>query len=134
MKESYIKGSPIPESVGRTADLYAEVRELRLAMESEVNDVRARETELRESIIERLSSSDDTGASGLRYRAQIKKKTKPKPADWEKIYDYIVKHDRFDFLQKRLSDKAVMDVMEEEGSVPGVEKIHIPDVSITKVK
>lgn len=133
MKKLYLKGGPIPETVGRTADLYAEVRQLRLDMQREVDEIQARESELREHIINNLSASDDTGASGLKYRAQIKKKTKPKANDWSKIHEYIVENDRFDLLQKRLADKAVMDCLEEGIKIPGVEKIHIPDVSITKI-
>lgn len=134
MKEGYTKGAPMPKTIGRCADLYAEVRELRLAMQKEVDEVAKRESEIREHIISKLSKSDDTGASGLRYRAQIKTKTKPRAADWEKVYDFVVEHDRFDLLQRRLSDKAVMDMLEDGEEVPGIERVHVPEVSITKIK
>ena len=127
------KGAPIPTSIGRCADLFKEVEELAREMQKEVDAVKARVSELREHMIENLSKSDDTGAAGLKYRVQIKTDTKPKPTSWEEIWTFIYENDRFDLLQKRLSDKAVMDMFEAGEPVPGVERIHIPKLSITKI-
>jgi hypothetical protein len=129
-------GGPMPKSIGRVADLYSDVRTLRLAMDKEVDAVKARETELREYIINNLSKSGkdgDTGASGLRYRAQIVSKDVPRPIDWPKIHAYIQETGRFDLLQKRLGEKAVMDMVADNQTIPGVEVISVPDVSITKI-
>lgn len=130
---SITRGDPIPKSVGRCADEYAEVRELRLAMQKEVDTVQKRESELREFIIENLSSGDDTGAAGLKYRAQIKIDIKPTVKDWDKVFDFIVENDRFDLLQKRVSDKAIKEIWGENETVPGIEKINVKTVSITKI-
>jgi hypothetical protein len=125
---------PIPESIGRTADEYAAARELRLAMEKEVDIVKKRESELRESIIDRLSKSDDTGAAGLRYRAQIVIKEAVKVADWGVLHAWIRKNDRFDMLQKRINETAAKDwAAEEKRLLPGTEMVKVPDVSITKI-
>ena len=130
-------GGPLPKSIGRVADLYSDVRTLRLAMDKEVDTVKAREHELREYIISNLSKTGkdggDTGASGLRYRAQIVSKDVPRAADWSKIHAYIQKTGRFDLVQKRLSEKAVMDMVEDKQEIPGIEVVSIPDVSITKI-
>lgn len=123
----------MPPSIGLCADLYSEVRELRLAMQKHVDAVKARETEIREFIINNLSKSDDTGAAGKRYRAQIVTKDVPALKDWDAFTDYVIANGRFDLLQKRLSDRAVKDMWEEGQSVPGVEKFRTVDVSITKV-
>jgi len=128
------KGYALPPSIGRCADEYAEVRAIRLAMDKEVERVKARETELREHIIANLSKSSDTGAAGLRYRAQIVLKKTFKATDWPVFHSWIRKNDRFDMLQKRLSDTAVKDFIETEGrDLPGIEVVNVPDVSITKV-
>lgn len=126
-------GGPVPPSLGRTADLYRDIREVRLAMEKETKEVQARETELREYLINNLSKSDDTGAAGLRYRAQIVMKDVPRAADWPSIHGFVQKTGRFDLLQKRLGEKAVMDMVADGQLIPGVEIVHIPDVSITKI-
>jgi hypothetical protein len=126
-------GAPLPNSIGKCADLYSDVRALRLAMDKEAAAVKARETEIREHIISNLSKSDDTGAAGLRYRAQIVMKDVPHLTDWSLFTGYILENDRFDLLQKRLGEKAVMDMIAAGEAIPGVERMKIPDVSITKI-
>lgn len=126
-------GGPIPRSIGRVADLYHDIRDLRLSMEKDVDKVKARESELKEYMIANLSKSDDTGASGLRYRAQIVSKDVPRAADWPKVHKFIQETGRFDLLQKRLGEKAVMDMVADNQTIPGIEIVKVPDVSVTKI-
>ena len=142
-KEILKVGAPLPTSMGRCADLYHDVRELRLAMEKEVAEIQARETEIKGYIIDNLSKGEDTGAAGLRYRAQVVSKRQPIIAavsdvypegGWGALCSWIRKHDRFDMLQKRLSDKAVMDFADqEERVVPGTEIMNVKNLSVTKI-
>lgn len=127
------KGDPMPKSIGLCADEYSAVRALRLAMEKLVESVKARETEIQEYIIVNLSSGSDTGASGLKYRAQIVKKDAVHIKDWQAFTGYVLENDRFDLLQKRLSDKAALDLFADGVDVPGLEKMKVPKVSITKI-
>jgi hypothetical protein len=133
MKQEYQTGAPLPASIGLCADLYAEVRELRLAMQKLVDDVKARESEVREHIIDNLSKSDDTGAAGRRYRAQVVTKLKPALKGWDEFTRWVALTGRFDLLQKRMNERAVLDMLEEGASVPGVERFHAVDVSITRI-
>lgn len=126
-------GAPLPQSIGRCADLYHEVRDLRLAMQKETEAVEAREKEIKQHIIDNLSKSDDTGAAGLKYRAQIVMKVSPKIADWGVFTSWIRKNDRFDLLHKRVNDAGIKEIWAEREAVPGIEKVNVPDVSITKV-
>ena len=124
----------MPRSIGACADLLHDVRELRLTMQKEVDEVAAREKEVREYIIDNLSKSDDTGAAGLRYRAQIKMKRAVKLVDWGVLCSWIRKNDRFDVLHKRLSESPVLEWCEENARpLPGTEVFNVPDVSITKI-
>lgn len=127
------KDAPMPPSIGLCADEYAEVRALRLAMQKEVDEVEARERKLRDHIIENLSKSLDSGAAGLRYRAQIVTKQKPTVTDWGKLSEYVLANGRLDLLQHRISDKAVTDMWGAGEDVPGVEKFNAVEVSITKI-
>lgn len=137
MTDNLDVGAPMPASMGRCADLYHDVRELRLLMEKEVEKVQKRETEIREFIIDNLSKGADSGAAGLKYRAQIVSKDVPKISEerggWQALHDFIIKTGRFDLLQKRLGDKAVKDMAAEGKLPPGVEMMKVPDVSITKI-
>jgi hypothetical protein len=133
----------LPTSIGRCADLLHDVRALRLAMAKEVEEVEAFEREVKEHIISNLSKSEDSGAAGLRYRAQRVTKAVPRvvtsddagePVDgWGQFWGYVRQTGRFDLLQKRLSDKAVKDMWEAGEVIPGVEKFNSVDVSITKI-
>lgn len=133
MKAEYTVGAEMPRSIGLCADLYAEVREIRLAMQKHVDEVQAREREIREHIIANLSKSDDTGAAGKRYRAQIVLKTVPQLKSWGEFISFVARNKRFDLLQKRVSDTAIKDLWEGGINVPGVDRFKAVDVSITKV-
>lgn len=133
LKPEYQEGAPMPPSIGLCADLYSEVRELRLAMEKVVATVKARETEIKEHIVQNLSKSEDTGAAGRKYRAQIVKKIVPTLKDWDAFTAFVAKYNRWDMLFKRPADKAVKDAWEAGENVPGIEKFTAVDVSITKI-
>lgn len=130
-------GAPLPASIGRCADLYHDMRELRLSMEKEAAKVKARETEIREHIILHLSASQDTGAAGLKYRAQIVSKTVPRVDTendgWANLWAHIAQTGEFDLLQKRLGEGAVAERWERGETIPGVEAMKVKDVSITKI-
>lgn len=125
-------GDPLPKSLGACADALKEITDLRLAMSKEVDDVKAREHEIKEYLIENLSK-DDTGVSGLKYRAQVKQKTKYSVQDWTKVHDYVYDNDRFDLLGKSLNQKAATELYDAGEKLPGVDRIHVPTLSITKL-
>lgn len=135
--ELAVLGAPIPEAMGRCADLYHDVRELRLAVDKQAAAIKARENELAEHMINNLSSSDDTGAAGLRYRVQITKVTKytlTAGEGWNALCAYVQQSGRFDLLQKRISESAIKDIDEQTTMLPpGVERLKVPTISITKI-
>ena len=49
------------------------------------------------------------------------------------VYNFILRNDRFDLLQRRLSDAAVKEMWQDGQSVPGVEPFNVITVSINKV-
>lgn len=142
-------GGPIPVNLGRCVDLYHDVRSLRLAMEKEAKDMQVREAELKLHILQNLQRSDDRGAVGLRYMAKrvdkdafsfAKAETDEMEAEvegssgWQKFTAWVRQTGNFHFLQKRLSDAAVKEMVENgQGLPPGVNKITVPDISVTKV-
>jgi hypothetical protein len=128
-------GAPLPDNVGALADVLKEIKELRIGMDKQVDEVRRREREVEELIMTRLEDSGDTGAMGLRYKVQLVKKTKPKIADSDKFFAWVQQTGAFDMLQKRVAEKAVMDWSAENGDTlpDGLERIHIPSLSLTKI-
>ena len=130
-KRSLKVGKPLPKNLGMCADFYHEVQQLRLAMEKEVATIQARESEIREHIIENLAVGDK--AKGSFYKALVTSDEKPTPDDWAAIYDYVYRYDRYDLLAKKLNAKAVEKIWDEGEKVPGVKVFHAKKVSITKI-
>lgn len=126
---------PIPANLGECADLLHDTRELRLAIERDAEDVKKREAALRDHIIDNLSKRNEGGAAGKRYLAKITQKKKPIIGEgkWPDFFKFVQKTGRFDLLQKRLADKAVMDMVDAKETPPGVEIFNSTDVSITKL-
>jgi hypothetical protein len=123
----------IPEAVGPRADLYHDVREVRLAMEKEVNEWKAFEAKIQDSILTDLSVSENTGAAGLRYRAQVVTKREPTVEDWFALQKHIATTGEFDLMQKRLATTAIKDRWEADVEVPGVGAINVKSLSVTKI-
>lgn len=126
--------SPIPDDLTKIPDLLKKATEIRLAMQKETDAVKAYESALEDKLISGLSV-DSPGVFGKLFKAKIttKKVAKVDAANWPRFFGYVQRTGRFDLLQKRLSDKAVMEMV-EQGDVPdGVETMTIKSVSITKV-
>lgn len=142
-------GGPIPVSLGRVVDLYHDTRSLRLMMQKQVDEIEARERELREHVIQNLGRSDERGAVGQRYmarrvikpsfrfaapRTDANEQPVPGTVGWGLFTAWVRKNDAFHFLQKRLNETAVKEMLEREGRLPsGVDKIDVPDISVTKI-
>jgi len=134
MDERFIKGGPMPVPLGLRADLYAAVRDLRLAMQKATDAVKDRETEISNSIRSDLLDSPDTGAAGQTTRVQLVMKSHLQVADWSALWEYIRQNDAFELLQKRLSEPAAVELVAESGGpVPGVAAVDVATLSFTKI-
>lgn len=136
--DRFVKGHPLPSTMGACADEYKAVRDVRLAMEKEAQAVKDRENELKEYMIANLSKSaqegGDSGAAGRFYRVQVTTAEKITVTDWPSLHAYIQRTGRFDLLQKRLGETAAADTVEKDGAMlPGCERIVVPDISVTKI-
>lgn len=131
-------GAPIPVNMGAVADEYSFTRALRLAMDKIVKNVEARENELEDHMVRNLEKTrdqgGDTGASGQHYRVQIKDKEIAIVQDWPQFHAWIAQNGRFDLLQKRIADKAVLEMIEGKQAPPGTDSFKKPVVSVTKIR
>lgn len=111
------------------ARLYRGVRAVRLSMQKQTDDVKSFETRLEESLVNEMETDQGIVVDG--YSFVVTSKPKPIVKDWEKFFALVRQLDRFDLLQKRVSDKAVMD-MENWHLLPGVERFNAKSLSVTK--
>lgn len=124
-----------PKSLAVCADLLYTTREERLTLQKEVDVLVAKESALREHLINNLPKSDASGIAGKLARASVELKTTIKVADWDKLYAYVIKNAKkgsFALLQRRVSDGAVREIWEQGKEVPGCEPYKVPVISITK--
>jgi hypothetical protein len=126
------KKTAAPKLVATAADNLYILRALRLAVQKVVDEIAAEEGVQREYLIENLPKSKLSGAIGRLACAKIELKTKPRVEDWPKFYAYIKKNNRFDLLQKRVSETAIQEMWDDKKVVPGTDKYQVATVSCTK--
>ena len=121
-------------SIGNLIDGLYDLRTQRLAIEKQVEELKARETATKEEILFLLKESGLEGAKGETATASIQYKIKPNVTDWDSVYSYIRENDMFALLQKRLTTTLWAALQEDGITVPGTEAIAITDLSLTKSK
>jgi len=122
----------IPKSNGALADRLFVIRQERLDAQRKVDALSAEETALKDAVIDRLPTSDLTGASGKVGRVTVIQDEVPQVEDWDAFYKYMMKKKAFEMLQRRLSTKAVEERLSAGEKVPGVKMFKFKKVSITK--
>lgn len=128
-----VQNKPVPPTLGEAVDLLKSVQTLRLAMQHETDDMKAYEALLEQHLIDNVPKSSG-GVFGKFFKAKITTKSKPTLKDSEKAFAWVAANNRFDMLQKRLSDKAVMDYVEQNKAwPPGMEEFLAVSVSLTKI-
>jgi hypothetical protein len=126
----------LPKSMGACADLLFMTRHERLKLDKVVQELKAEEMRITNHIIDNLDKRNETGVAGRHHRVQVvrKKKYRVDPVKWDAFFRWVGKNNRFDLLQKRISDDAVKAVVEEgKKKIPGVEPFDYVTVSLTKV-
>jgi hypothetical protein len=122
-----------PPTVGACADLLYTTRQERLVEQRDIAEYEAREKALKEHLIATLPKSDQTGAVGKVARAQIVTETVPAVEDWEKLYKFIKRNNRFDLLNRAVNAAAVREMWDNNKVVPGVGTFTVVKVSVTKL-
>lgn len=123
----------IPKSLGACADKMYEVREKRLKIQKEVEELKKYEGALREHIIANLPASDATGIAGKKVRVTIRKKTIAVIKDWEKFTEHVAKTKNFAFLTRKLSQPAIQEVWDNGEEVPGIGAYETKVLSMNKL-
>ena len=125
----------IPKRIGLAVDLYYRTRATRLALKKVLEELQEQETRLSAHFIETAPSSQSTGFAGKLARVSVENKPVLRVLDWEKLYSYVKRHNAFEMLQRRLSDKAVRERLEAAGKrgLPGIGEDTVPVVRMNKL-
>lgn len=124
----------MPEELALVVDLLHSTRQMRLEMDRQVRQLKARETAMRERLINELPKSNATGIAGKLARATIVTKVEPTVEDWDAFWKWLVRNKAYDCVQRRISAPAIRARWENKKQVGGVGTINVVTVSLNKVK
>jgi hypothetical protein len=135
----------LPKSLAACADALYNTREKRLAHDRDSTVLKKDEAKLREHLIAKLSKGEESGVQGQEAFAYVDSSTVYTVRDWAKVYAAIVKEYNaaktaeaklaaFRFLNKAISKEPMEEVWENGKTFPGVERIPVKKVNISKRK
>lgn len=119
--------------LAQAVDEYFQTREQRLQMQKEVDAIAKKESELKKFLIDNISKSDATGVCGKLMRATIKTAEEATVTDWPAFYAFVHKKKAYELLQRRVLGSAIKERWEDGQAVPGVDKVLVPSISLTKL-
>lgn len=109
------------------------VQKLRLAKDKEAAEVKDRENIYKAELIARMLEAKTGAMASEKHLAKLHTKETPTPKDWGLIHQYIVQHDAWELVQKRLTVSAVEERWQSGEVIPGIEKFPVYSVSISKL-
>lgn len=122
-----------PKNLAACADRMFELTQKRRAVKKEMEAIEEEEKAYKAHIIENLPKSQASGVAGKLCRVTAIVKEIPQLKDSEAFYKYVKSKNRFDLLQRRLSDAAIKEMWEDGKEVPGVEKFNAVTLSVNKL-
>lgn len=122
------------EEMSALADHYATARILRLAEQKKVDTLQEVENRLKSQLMEAMKESKTSSVGG--QKALVTHRVKPKAVakDWSLIHKYIKENDAFDIMEARLSTNAILERLENQDHVPGMEWFDVDTLSVAKAK
>lgn len=118
--------------LGKMIDDLYEARQVRLKLAKEVDALKAKETALRGRVMRALNEAGLTGGRGDVATVGLTREEVPRVDDWEGLRNHIALNDAWDLLQNRLSATACRARWTRGEAIPGVTKVEIEDLSLSK--
>ena len=115
-------------------DLLYELPDTRKIVGGGADAIEDYEKAIKAFLIDNVSKEEGGGGIvGRSAKCVVKTDTVPTATDWDAVYRYIKKNNRFDLIQRRLSTEAIREIWDAGKDVPGVGKFTAVKLSITKV-
>jgi len=118
--------------LGNLADQLHAKRDDRLAADKIAAALKSEEYALQQQLISEMEENDLSSIGGT--ECIIKRTTKERAiaGDWPAIQAFIVEHDAFDLLHKRLTDSAILLRRDDGVEVPGVTLMEYSKITYSK--
>ncbi len=123
----------LPPSLGACADLYADLRDDRLAKDRESAVLERKEKFVKTFLTTRLAKGDDRGAVGRHHRVHVESEDVYQVEDWEKFYAHIKKTGDFTLLNRALNSTAVEEQIAAGKKIPGVRAVPVLKLRLHKL-
>lgn len=102
-------------------DQLGALRDQRLAKQKEVDELKKREAELEERILQRFTADELAGVKTDAYAASRSTRVIPTVSDWDTFWRHVLETGDSSLIQRRVGQKAVQERWEDGREVPGVE-------------
>ena len=103
-------------------------------VEKALRDEKAKREEIQNSLLDSMNANKLHGARGRLATAFVSEQKHPKIVSYQKFWGYVVKHQAYDLLQKRVASTAYYDRRENGERVPGVKTFRQTKISVRKAK
>ncbi len=121
-------------SLGACADELYRLRERRLALQHDLDELAAEEARYRTHLTAVLESQGLTAATGQIARAGLTQTQIGHVVDWDAFAAHVIATRDFSLLQRRLNDGALREHWDVGEAIPGVEPFLVTKVSLTKTR
>ena len=120
MSSEAVKKKPLSTAtLGKTIDKIFSLRKKKLELEAAVKDVEGQIADLDSEVMEALEASGLDKTSTKSGTVSLSTSTVAQVTDWDAFYTYIYKNKFGHLLQRRVSDPAWRELMEQGKKVPG---------------
>lgn len=109
-----------PPSLGALIDQMWALRENKRELEASIKDLDGKIADIESSLMEQMGSQGVDKMSGALATVSISTNTVAQVEDWEAFWTFIHKKKYGHLLQRRVSDPAYRELLEQGVSVPGV--------------
>lgn len=110
-----------PRPLGALIDELWELREAKRAIEVKLQEAEKKITEFEEVVAERMKAEEATSAKGTKASLSVTTSTVGHVTDWDAFWKFVFRTKNSHLLQRRISDPAFREMLEQGRQVPGVE-------------
>ena len=113
-------------------DAYISIRAQRLQLDKEAAAIKVTEDDLNKVIIAKMREGGMTALGAVNGVVKLKEYAEPDPQDWDQIRDYIVEHDAWELVHKRITTSAVKERWDAGETIPGIGSKTLYKLTVSK--
>lgn len=112
--------APKPRTLGALIDALDDAREVKRDLAAKVKEAEAVYNELVAEIIAKMDAEDTRKGEGKKASASISETVVADIEDFDALTKYVKRTGHFHLFQRRVSDPAFRELLEQKGAVPGL--------------